>query len=109
MFPLSPLSYPDYLDWKRMNTAFRSLDVFQHTKFMLSTATGTEAASGTRVSDGFFRTLGVKPGEARIGRDFYAGEDSPKATRAVILSYSAWQKRYGGRPDILGKKIRLEQ
>ncbi len=102
MFPEAPLSYPDYLDWKRMNAVFRSLDVFQHTNFMLSTAADTEAATGTRVSDGFFRTLGVKP---VLGRDFYVDEDSPNATRAVILSYSAWQKRYGGRADILGKKI----
>ncbi len=102
MFPRSPLSYPDYLDWKRMNTVFRSLDVFVHSRFMLRTETGTEAATGTRVSAGFLHTLGVKP---VIGRDFYAGEDAPTAARAVILSYSAWQKRYGGRPDILGTKI----
>ncbi len=102
MFPLSPLSYPDYLDWKKMNNVFSSLDVFQHSNFMLSTATGTEAAGGTRVSAGFFRTLGVKPD---IGRDFYSGEDSPNATRAIMLSYSAWQKRYGGRPDVLGQKV----
>ena len=31
---------------------------------------------GARVSDGFFRTLGVAP---FLGRDFYAGEDLPEA------------------------------
>ena len=103
MFPRSPLSYPDYLDWKRMNTVFRSLDVYQHTRFTLKTATGAEAATGTRVSAGFFRTLGVKP---VIGRDFYPGEDSPKGDHAVLLSYSAWQQRYGGRPNVLGMRVR---
>ena len=34
---------------------------------MLKTPTGTELAAGARVSDGFFRTLGVAP---VLGRDF---------------------------------------
>ena len=57
---------------------------------------------GTRVSDGFFRTLGVAP---ILGRDFYAGEDLPAAPRTVLLSYAAWRQRYGGKPDVLGKTV----
>ena len=30
MFPRSNLSYPDYLDWKKRNTVFSSLDVYQN-------------------------------------------------------------------------------
>jgi len=59
----------------------------------------------SRVSDGFFRTLGVAP---FLGRDFYAGEDLPSAPRAVILSYATWQKRYGGKTDVLGKTVILD-
>ena len=38
--PLGPrfhLSYPDYLDWKRENKVFSSLDVYQPFGFMMST------------------------------------------------------------------------
>src|SRR5215472_5787829 len=34
----SNLSYPDYLDWKRMNTAFSSLDIYQGQGYTLMTA-----------------------------------------------------------------------
>lgn len=104
LFPRSNLSYPDYLDWKRMNRTLTSLDVFTDTGYRLSTADGAEPASGARVSDGFFRTLGVTP---VLGRDFREGEDLLTAPRTVLLSYGAWQTRYGGRKDVLGQTVVL--
>ncbi len=103
--PQCNLSYPDYLDWKRMNVVFSSLELYQGRRFMMSGPAGAEAARGTRVSDGFFRVLGVAP---VLGRDFTPGEDLPSAPRTVILSYAAWQNRYGGSPDVLGKSIVLD-
>ena len=35
LFPRAYLSYPDYLDWKRMNTVFSSMDVWGGTGFLL--------------------------------------------------------------------------
>ena len=54
---------------------------------------GSSRAEGARVSDGFFRTLGVTP---MLGRDFYPGEDAPGAPRTMLISYGAWQKRFSG-------------
>jgi macrolide transport system ATP-binding/permease protein len=105
--PVSPqanLSYLDYLDWKKVNTVFRSLEVYHRTGFMLNTSSGAQPAGGARVSDGFFHALEVTP---VLGRDFRAGEDLPTAPRTVLLSYSAWQKRYGGKPDVLGQAVTL--
>src|SRR5215467_11520067 len=42
MFPRSNLSYPDYLDWKKRNTVFASLDVYQANGFTLTTPAGGE-------------------------------------------------------------------
>src|SRR6266567_1604725 len=106
--PLGPrfhLSYPDYLDWKRMNKTFSSLDVFEPYGFMQKTGQGLKPADGARVSAGFLRTLGVTP---ILGRDFYVGEDAAAPARTVLLSYGAWQKRYGGRADVLGQNVTLD-
>jgi predicted permease len=100
----SNLSYPDYLDWKRMNTAFSSLDIYQSQGYTLMTAEGAQRVRAARISDGFFRTLGVAP---VLGRDFAAGEDLASAPRVAILSYGTWQTRYGGRRDILGQTVTL--
>ena len=99
------LSFPDYYDLKKLNKVFTSFDVYDSNGFMLNTPDGTQLAPGARVSAGFFRTLGVTP---ILGRDFSVGEDTPSAPRTVILSYAAWQERYGKRADILGQSVMLD-
>jgi predicted permease len=98
------LSYPDYLDWRRLNTVFTSLDVYESNGFAVGIADGVEQAGGANVTAGFFRTLGVAP---VLGRDFQPGEDQPAAPRTVMLSYAAWKQRYGGSHDVLGQTVTL--
>jgi len=105
VFPRSNLSYLDYVDWKRLNKVFSSFDVYGGGGYLLSTPSGVEPVPAARVSDGFFRTLGIHP---ILGRDFYSGEDQPGAARNVILSYGAWQRRFGGRKDIIGQTVTLD-
>jgi macrolide transport system ATP-binding/permease protein len=104
--PRFHLSYLDYLDWKRENTVFESLDIFSpNNSFLLDTPTGRQTADGAKVSAGFFRTLGVEP---VLGRDFRAEDEQESAPRTVLLSYSAWQRRYGGRRDVIGQTVVLD-
>src|SRR5215472_10375712 len=104
MFPRANLSYPDYLDWKKQNQVFSSMDVYTTAGFLLTTPAGTEPVPALRVSDGFFRTLGIIP---VVGRDFRPGEDLPEAPPTVILSYATWQKRFGGKKDVAGQVVTL--
>jgi macrolide transport system ATP-binding/permease protein len=104
MFPRSNISYLDYLDWNKLQTTFSSLDLYQGSAFALGTDAGPQSVRGARVSDGFFHTLGVVP---VLGRDFHAGEDLLSAPRTVLLTYAAWQARYGGSSDVLGQTVTL--
>ena len=106
--PLGPtfhLSYLDYLDWRRLNGVFSSVEAYDNINFALSTATGVQQIDGATVSGGFFRTLGIAP---VLGRDFRADEDLASAPRTVMLSYATWKNRYGGRHDVLGQTITLD-
>ncbi len=103
-FPRSNLSYQDFLDWRRLNKVFSSVDAYTGSGYLLTTSSGVEPISAARVSDGFFRTLGVQP---LLGRDFHAGEDQPNAAASAILTYGTWQRRFGGRKDIIGQSITL--
>jgi predicted permease len=103
-FPQGNLSFADYLDWKKLNSVFTSLAAYQSTGAALAGTGGVERAPVARVSDDFFRTLGVVP---MLGRDFRAGEDLPSAQRTVLLSYATWQKRYAGTPNVLGQAVML--
>jgi predicted permease len=99
------VSLGDYQDWKRLNRVFTSLDVYRPELFALKTVANIEEVSAARVSDGFFRTLGVTP---FLGRDFLPGEDKPGAPLIVILTYETWQKRFAGDKHILGQTVRLD-
>ncbi len=94
----------DYEDWKRLNSTLSSLDVYGGTGFLLRTGSFSEPVPAARVSDGFFRTLGVTP---LLGRDFRPGEDRPGQPKIAILSYGTWMKRFGGRRDLIGESISL--
>ena len=104
--PRANFSYPDYLDWKKLNTVFDSLEVYNQRGYVVSTSAGMEMVDGARVTAGFFRTLGVS---VLLGRDFLAGEDLPNAPRTLILSYAAWQKRFSAKQEILGQPITLDE
>jgi predicted permease len=60
-----------------------------------------EEARGRLVSGRFFEVLGVG---AAIGRVFTSAEDRVPTPTAVI-SHSYWQRRFGGRADVLGKTL----
>ena len=105
MFPRANLSYQDYVDWKKMNKVFSSLEAYTGTGYLMTTSSGVEPVAAARVSAGFFRILGITP---ILGRDFYDGEDQPGASDNVIATYQAWQERFGGRKDIIGQTVRLD-
>jgi predicted permease len=62
-----------------------------------------EEAQVRLVSDGYFQFLGVGPA---LGRVFTAADDTADSPYAVI-SYNYWQRRFGGRPDVLGSTFTL--
>src|SRR5215469_1794616 len=57
------------------------------------------------VTGNFFRLLGMQP---TAGRLFLPEEgENVDSDPVVVLGYPYWQKRFGGRPDIVGQKVSL--
>jgi predicted permease len=100
-------SYLDFLDWRERGArAFQSLAAYDvRSGFTLVTTERPERVSGLRVSSGFFDTLGVRP---LLGREFRPDDESPSAPPTVMLSYTAWQTRFNGSPDVLGRTVTLQ-
>ena len=105
MIPRSNLSRADYEDWERLNHSFSSLDAYAGTGFLLRSSSGSVPVPAARVTDGFFKTLGIHP---MLGRDFSTGEDRPGGAKIVILTFGAWQRRFGSRADIVGQSLTLD-
>jgi macrolide transport system ATP-binding/permease protein len=102
--PLCNISYVNYQDWKRSDLPFSSIEAWGWASYLMRSTEVTEPVQGARVSDGFFRTLGVTPA---LGRDFYPGEDKPGRPHTILISYGSWQRRFSKNPGVVGRQIAL--
>lgn len=106
--PRTMVSHLNYLDFEQSNRVFASMAAYDvRRNFVLTDPSGAQQVNGIAVTGAFFRTLGVTP---VIGRDFdanAANEDLPAASATAIVSYAAWQKRFNGNSDVLGKTVTL--
>ena len=74
----------------------------------VSVARPGEAAQSfqaARVSANFLNVLGLQPA---LGRNFTAAEDVPGGPHVVIVGYDFWQRNLGGRADVLGNTVSLD-
>ena len=63
-----------------------------------------ERLSSVPVSQNFFPLLGVRP---QLGRLFNADECRWNGPKAVLLSYAFWKRRFAADPNVLGRKLTL--
>src|SRR5262245_53202671 len=97
-------SMPNYEDWRRSLKSFEEMCIWEYLPFNFS-GDGEEAerVTGLRVSASAFTMFRVAP---QLGRTFTPEEDAPGHDVAVI-SDALWQRRFGGRRDIIGHAARI--
>lgn len=105
-FQHSSVSYPNFLDWQRMNRSFSGLAAYRNDTAILSGQPGQapEHLRAENVSANFFQVLGVHLAD---GPGFTAAEDRPNGAPQVILSYGFWQRHLGGSPGTVGRTVAL--
>jgi putative ABC transport system permease protein len=101
----SETSGATYLDWRARSRAFASLGAFRYRGFTLRTGAESEHIASVEASPALFRVLGVPP---LAGRVFTDEEEQPGHEKLALLSYGAWQRRFGGRLDAVGKTLDLD-
>jgi putative ABC transport system permease protein len=91
--------------------SFESLGVSEDSGFGANLSTDasggrTSRVASTKVSRGYFSTLGVQP---VVGRNFTAEEDLPNGPKVAILSYQIWQRTFGGDAEIVNRVVRINE
>jgi len=94
----------DFVDWRTQSRAFEGLAAYTGGGLTLDEGGLPEMVSGVRVSEDFFRVLGVGPARGRV---LDAEEFGSAASRSVVLSHRLWQRRFGGDPSVIGKQLTL--
>jgi putative ABC transport system permease protein len=98
------VSWPRYSAWREQQQSFSDFATQSFTGFTLTGRGDPENLNGIRVTESFFRALGVQP---LLGRTFTPDDDRPGGPNVAILSHVFWQKRFGGESNILGQPITL--
>lgn len=95
------VSFPDYEDWRGQNKVFDDLAFFNlRWNANLDFGSETETLSLTFGTPNLFSTLQVAP---LLGHGPTDGEND-----AVLLSHGLWQRRFGGDPQIVGRRLRVD-
>ena len=97
-------SEANFWDVRSMNQSFEEVAAYHHEEANLTGEGAAEKVTASRVTAGFFRTLGVAP---IIGHDFSYSADRAD-THEILLGHRFWSQRFGSEPTVLGKTLRID-
>ena len=97
-------SIPHWRDLReRSKDVFSDAAIWSFTRLSVSSGGRSDRVMGQIVSANFFSVLGVR---AERGRVFVPSEDVGELAHPIaVLSHAAWQGRFGGVEDIVGKSV----
>lgn len=104
-FARGSISYPNFIDWHRMNQSFSYFAVSRSAGFLLTGEGPAEQLSGAFVTADIFPMLNVKP---IAGRWFTHEEDVVGAASVVAIGSDLWQRKFGSSPSVIGRTIALD-
>ncbi len=97
----SPRSY----QIMRESGIFESVTAQRYHLFNLTGDGDPASLVGIGVSRDWLRTLEMEP---LLGRGFTTGEQAAGAeSRVALVGFGLWQRRYGGSPEVVGRRITL--
>ena len=104
-FNYTPVAPADYLDWRTQTHGFEDMAAWYYWPPNLTGEHGElpEMVQALGGSWNLFPLLGVN---AAIGRTFTESEDRPDGN-VVLLTWSLFQRRFGGDSSIVGRQIHL--
>jgi predicted permease len=103
--PSIGVSAPDFADARSMQSQIDAAALTQNVSFNATFDGRTQHLRAAKVSQQWFQVFGAEP---ILGRTFLSEEDQSGAERVIVLSYTAWQRMFGGQHDVIDKKILLD-
>jgi predicted permease len=98
-------SYPEFHDYQNASRTLGSVAAWTYGGGTVTKPGEAEYVFGRLISSGLFSVLGVPLVE---GRAFLPQEDQPGAAPVAVISYSLWQRRFGGSKETIGQHLILE-
>jgi predicted permease len=98
----------NFIDWRAQQSVFTSLAAIGYASVSLRPEDGQEPEilEVQAVTADFFSVLGSAP---LVGRTFTADNEVDGRAFVAVISHSLWQRRFGGTPDIIGRRLPGQQ
>ena len=87
---------------REQTATLQDIGVYYSDSFNVTGTGEPERVRGLSVTDGTLPILGVNP---VLGRLFSHQDDTPGAPGTVVLSYSYWQRKFGGNASAIGRSF----
>lgn len=92
-------------DWEKQSKTIEQFGAWRDWRFKINTPDGPDLVSAGIASPGLFAVLGVTP---VAGRLFLPEDNQQGRDHVVLISYSYWQAKFGGDPNVIGKPTTLD-
>jgi putative ABC transport system permease protein len=97
-------SMPEYTAFKEQNHVFEDIIATTGLDVLYTDKEGTKQFRGIETTVNTFDFFGVKP---LLGRAMVAGDARADAPPVAVMSYRAWQREFGGDPNLVGRVLTL--
>lgn len=105
--PFNVVPGPSFLKWRDDSELVDSISLFRPVGLNLIDGEAAERVSALEVSSGYLRVFRIDPIR---GRGFEPEDDQPGFDNQVaVISWEWWQNRFGGRDDIVGRTLNIQQ
>jgi putative ABC transport system permease protein len=94
------LSEPDFLDLRAHAKSIEGLTTSTRKTVIFGAGENPERVLGADISVEGFGMLGGQPVRGRL---FTAADGEPDAAPVALISYALWQRRFGGKDDVIGR------
>jgi predicted permease len=101
----TPLSYPDFEDWRARADGTATIEAAAPRQVALSGIGDPVSVSAAAVSPGLFALVGAAP---IAGRAFMTSDGIPGAPDVVVLSHDLWTRRYGADRTVVGRSVLID-
>jgi len=99
------ISFPNYRDLRDRNTVLSGLAAYRLLPASVGLPGQNQRVWGNLVTGNYFDVLGVN---AARGRVFRPDDDvRPGGHPVAVLSWSGWQKHFGGDPGVVGRTVKI--
>lgn len=96
----------NYEDWKRQSKSFEETAVHTSAGMSLTGAGDAAHVEAALTSASFFSVLRT---QAILGRVYNESECEPGRDAVVLLNYGFWERRFASDPNVIGRRIQLDQ